>query len=69
MSQNLKTKFKTLRWSGAEVRKWGRSWIFFENECNSFYLQHIGFDTAENMPRQVWCMTRAREPWTGIRFC
>ena len=33
---------------------------------HEYLLENIGFDTAENEPRQVFCMIGAREPWFGI---
>ena len=37
-----------------------------QNEYMCLYLQESDFDTAENEPRQVCCMIRAREPSFGI---
>ena len=50
-------------WSAANVRKYCRAWTMLQNE---YLLAGIGVDTAGNEPRQVCCMTTAREPCFGI---
>ena len=37
-----------------------------QNESLVFFTYKLGFDTAENEPRQVRCKIEAREPWFGI---
>ena len=55
---------KTNFWvSGVKPRKPCRSWKLMLNE---YLLAKIGFDTAENEPRQACCVSRSRQPWFGI---
>ena len=43
-------------------------WQYVPNNSISMYLRNIGFDIAENEPRHVCFMFRAREPWCGVVF-
>ena len=51
--------------AGTNVRKSCRFEKMLQNEC---FVAKVGLNAAENEPRKVSCMLRAREPWFGIVF-
>ena len=65
------TSCKLWIWSGAKTGiqkcanliKSCRFRKILQEEC---FLANVGFDTAENRPRQVCCMLKARLRWSGI---